>query len=611
MFEFTPNRWDNVRSMQRDAGKEAGGLTRRNFLRASFVLGASATMGLYPSREALATEQGESIYDVPVSRIYGPDRFATAQRMAEQQYGPKSADNVWLARSDGALVDSLVCGTLAGAPNADNEYHGPVLLIRSDEANPETLDAIDVCLKPGGKIRIVGGPNAVSHKTEQQLRSRFPNQTIERVAGADRRDTADKVFELLVKDSVPNRIYVTDGWRDTHVLLATSLAGQSDSRGSTPILVHPNNGFSETGVRNVGRLSEAGSEIVAVGDIASYFLAHQGIAHARFSDSTGVYTMNNELLKAYHLYPHRVYLVRADNIIDGTSSVAAGINDRRRGERAVVSLVPGGANDEIPEPTKAILKRVPAVTMMGGPKAISLEVENHIRDIVPWGNAETPHGDVLRRFEPHEEFMTLWHARKGELPHTIFQEDKPYPVYGDADVNRYILEFAKGRGYRVHPVSNGTLVNIDGKQLAPDAAHAFNQMRAQASREGVRISVGSGFRSPARQREIFIGRFEGFGGRGDRAGMLSGRYDGALEKTLQFHSTPPTSSHHTGYAMDISGRNGFLKTNHPEYAWVSANNFAKAKQFGFIPRYPEGTTPQGPDPEPWEFVWVGTQFTYV
>ena len=38
---------------------------------------------------------------------------------------------------------------------------------------------------------------------------------------------------------------------------------------------------------------------------------------------------------------------------------------------------------------------------------------------------------------------------------------------------------------------------------------------------------------------------------------------------------------------------------------MAANNFAEAKRHGFVPSYPAGAGPQGPRPEPWEFVYVG------
>ena len=38
---------------------------------------------------------------------------------------------------------------------------------------------------------------------------------------------------------------------------------------------------------------------------------------------------------------------------------------------------------------------------------------------------------------------------------------------------------------------------------------------------------------------------------------------------------------------------------------MSADNYAAAKVFGFVPSYPVGATAIGPDPEPWEFTYVG------
>ncbi|MCZ6518642.1 MAG: hypothetical protein O6853_02485, partial [Actinobacteria bacterium] len=42
------------------------------------------------------------------------------------------------------------------------------------------------------------------------------------------------------------------------------------------------------------------------------------------------------------------------------------------------------------------------------------------------------------------------------------------------------------------------------------------------------------------------------------------------------------------------------------YAWLSKDNFAIPKQNGLVPSYPDDIVGQGPKPEPWEFVWIGT-----
>ena len=69
---------------------------------------------------------------------------------------------------------------------------------------------------------------------------------------------------------------------------------------------------------------------------------------------------------------------------------------------------------------------------------------------------------------------------------------------------------------------------------------------------------------------------------------------------------PGHSKHHTGYAIDVAAAQGDLTFGRTQtYAWMAANNFANAKAHGWIPSYPEGSKPAGPNPEPWEFVWVG------
>jgi LAS superfamily LD-carboxypeptidase LdcB len=46
------------------------------------------------------------------------------------------------------------------------------------------------------------------------------------------------------------------------------------------------------------------------------------------------------------------------------------------------------------------------------------------------------------------------------------------------------------------------------------------------------------------------------------------------------------------------------------YAWLSKNNFENAKKYGWVPSYPEEASQQGPEPEAWEYIWVGTQSLY-
>ena len=79
---------------------------------------------------------------------------------------------------------------------------------------------------------------------------------------------------------------------------------------------------------------------------------------------------------------------------------------------------------------------------------------------------------------------------------------------------------------------------------------------------------------------------------------------------LRVVAPPGYSRHQTGYAIDLaSGSYGHNEFEHSEaYAWLTADNFYQAKRHGFVPSYPAGVENQGPDPEAWEFIYVGVDY---
>ena len=91
--------------------------------------------------------------------------------------------------------------------------------------------------------------------------------------------------------------------------------------------------------------------------------------------------------------------------------------------------------------------------------------------------------------------------------------------------------------------------------------------------------------------------------------IAAGQADHLIEEVLRYSSIPGFSKHHSGYTVDISDPSRgdpFTEFRQTEgFAWISAHNYLKAKRFGFVPSYPEGAERQGPEPEPWEYVWVG------
>jgi LAS superfamily LD-carboxypeptidase LdcB len=196
------------------------------------------------------------------------------------------------------------------------------------------------------------------------------------------------------------------------------------------------------------------------------------------------------------------------------------------------------------------------------------------------------------------------------LPNTQEIVDPP-AITGDDVADARIRARAEARGYRLSRIPMGAIVKLqneprldDDDLLQPLAATAWYKMRENARREGYPVSLLSAYRSPKYQQNLFAQRlFE----RGvTTAQISSGAADSAIDATLEVTAVPGYSRHHTGYTIDLWCEDGSLTfLSSSCYKWISANNYQKAMEHGWIPSYPEGATEQGPEPEPWEYVWVG------
>ena len=172
---------------------------------------------------------------------------------------------------------------------------------------------------------------------------------------------------------------------------------------------------------------------------------------------------------------------------------------------------------------------------------------------------------------------------------------EPPPITGDAALDERIRAIAVMRGYERRAEPLGPLAVADGRFLQPEAAVAWESMQAAAAAAGHSISMTSAYRSATNQALILRDRITGFS-------------DAEIDTVLQMVAAPGYSKHHTGYAIDLRSGGATLHAfaNTPAYAWMAADNWANAKAHGWLPSYPEGVANLGPNPEPWEFVWVGT-----
>ncbi len=193
-----------------------------------------------------------------------------------------------------------------------------------------------------------------------------------------------------------------------------------------------------------------------------------------------------------------------------------------------------------------------------------------------------------------DEFKALYdHAVRRVLPNLVPPAGRQ-PITGDPDLDERIWEIASARGYVLRPAAGPDLAGADGVPMQPQAAAAWLELKEAARAAGHGFIVSSAYRSPDAQRTQFNSK-------------LRGSTDEAIDAALTWYSIPGTSKHHSGYALDFRYANGtfgeFRDTS--DYAWLAADNFYNAKRFGFIPSYPDDVAAQGPNPEPWEFVWVG------
>lgn len=212
-----------------------------------------------------------------------------------------------------------------------------------------------------------------------------------------------------------------------------------------------------------------------------------------------------------------------------------------------------------------------------------------------------------------EEFKASYNSYR--YPNTQMISDPP-EITGNAEADARIRHIAESRGYKLTSIPVASIVQteepgIEGNDLIqPNALIAWQELKEAASKEDVTLKMTSAYRSIEFQRSLFLRRMQAMGVNVER--VLEGYADDEIDAVLRRAALPGYSRHHTGYTIDLScngvGLEAFRAT--ACYTWLSENNFENAKRFGWVPSYPEGVGEVGPEPEPWEFVWIGTRATY-
>ncbi|MFT7328071.1 MAG: hypothetical protein ACI870_000249 [Crocinitomicaceae bacterium] len=180
-------------------------------------------------------------------------------------------------------------------------------------------------------------------------------------------------------------------------------------------------------------------------------------------------------------------------------------------------------------------------------------------------------------------------------------------IYQIDDVDDYIRKKAEQRGYRERGFADELeIIQFENIRTRPEVKSAYISLRNEMLNDNIRLHFVSGYRSSTSQRAIFKKKMESI----NPIDISSGIHDVLIDDVLSRSAIPAYSKHHSGYAVDFGCGNNYLVYSFAEtecYDWMSDNNFENIKKHGFIPSYPEGVASQGPNPEPWEYVWVGKE----
>ena len=181
------------------------------------------------------------------------------------------------------------------------------------------------------------------------------------------------------------------------------------------------------------------------------------------------------------------------------------------------------------------------------------------------------------------------------------------PIQDPPQIEEYAAQYENPLGtefnhFPYDEASSGDIVSIGlftresyerEEYLHYEAAAAFQEMKAAAAADAIKIQAISGFRTIARQSELFKAQVAKLG---------------SAAAAAKLSAPPGHSEHHTGYAVDIGDVTlpesdiTYDFENTPAYSWL----FANAGRFGFEESFPKGNH-QGVSFEPWHWRYIGSE----
>lgn len=202
-----------------------------------------------------------------------------------------------------------------------------------------------------------------------------------------------------------------------------------------------------------------------------------------------------------------------------------------------------------------------------------------------------------------EEFLDIYNVFEEK---TGLEKIRTF-IYDNQEADDYIINIAESRGYQARVFADELdIIDFESIRTRQEVRDAYVALRDEMKKEDITLHFVSGYRTAEDQRSIFKNKM----GEINTEKVTSGEYDEKLMEVLNVSALPGYSKHHSGYTADFGCGNEYLVYEFATtacYEWMSKNNFENVKRFGFLPSYPNAVIDQGPNPEPWEYVWVGVE----
>ena len=293
--------------------------------------------------------------NVPMTRVSGPDRYATGVAIAQTEY-PSGAPVVYLASGEN-YPDAL------SAASAAAKQGGPLLLTASGSLPAAVAQEI-AALHPS-RVVIVGGVNAVNSTVANEVTAL--GTSVIRIAGNDRYDTSRRVATYAFGPGIA-RAYVASGSNFPDALSASGAAGATGS----PVLLTPGGDPSDAQVAPaLAQLAPKSIAVVGGTDVIPAPLEAQlsGIAPVQRLSGSDRFGTNAAVIASVYPQASGAFVASGVNYPDALTGAALA------GHTRMPLLLSNGSCLAAPLWNTIATLGVGSMTVLGGPNAVSDSVD--------------------------------------------------------------------------------------------------------------------------------------------------------------------------------------------------------------------------------------------